>query len=226
MNIINIAIDGPAGSGKSSVAKEFAKRHKNFIYVNTGAMFRAYALFLYQNNVDLNDLDQIKEYIKIIDVELFNDDVFIIYQNKKINVSTQIKDPLISNLASKISQLDFLRKKLLLNQQQIAKNNNVIMDGRDIGTVVLPNANLKVYLNASVEKRALRRLNELKLNFANHTYNFDQIKKEIEERDYQDKNRLTAPLKKAIDAIEINTDNMTVDTCCDAIDDLYNQLVK
>ena len=226
MNIINIAIDGPAGSGKSSVAKEFAKRHKNFIYVNTGAMFRAYALFLYQNNVDLNDLDQIKEYIKIMDVELFNDDVFIIYQNKKINVSTQIKDPLISNLASKISQLDFLRKKLLLNQQQIAKNNNVIMDGRDIGTVVLPNANLKVYLNASVEKRALRRLNELKLNFANHTYNFDQIKKEIEERDYQDKNRLTAPLKKAIDAIEINTDNMTVDTCCDAIDDLYNQLVK
>lgn len=224
---INIAIDGPAGSGKSSLAKEFARRHPEFLYINTGAMFRAIALHLLNSNIEIDNHNAIQEDINKYEIELNGDQIFIKENENLSDVSILIKDPNVANTASKIAMLPFIRSKLLNEQRKIAEKNNVVMDGRDIGTVVLPNANIKIYLNASSSERAMRRKKELEIINPNSNYDFEQIKKEIEIRDYQDMNRDIAPLKKAEDAIEINTDGMTVNSCCDKIDEIYNNyLVK
>lgn len=224
---INIAIDGPAGSGKSSLAKEFAHRHPEFLYINTGAMFRAFALHLLNNKVNIENENDIQNDLNKFDIELDEDKIYIIENNNQIDVSKDIKDPLVANLASKIATLPFIRTKLLNEQRKIANKHNVVMDGRDIGTVVLPNANIKIYLNASVDERAIRRQKELEILNPQNSYNLEDIKKDIELRDYQDMNRKIAPLKKASDAIEVNTDGMTVDTCCDLIDKIYQEyLIK
>lgn len=224
---ISIAIDGPAGSGKSSLAKEFAKRHNEFLYINTGAMFRAFALHFIKNNIDIENEQQMIDDIQKFSIKLDEDNIYIIENNQSTNVSNEVKEPYVANLASKIAQFEFIRAKLLIEQRNIAKNNNVIMDGRDIGTVVLPNANIKIFLNASSLERAIRRKKELEILNPENIYDLNQIKKDIENRDFQDMNRKIAPLKKANDAIEVNTDGLTVKTCCDLIDEIYNNyLIK
>lgn len=224
---ISIAIDGPAGSGKSSLAKEFANRHKEFLYINTGAMFRAIAYHLNMNNIDINNHNDIQRDIDKFNIKLEGDDIYIIENDQNINISHAIKEPLIANLASKIATIPFIRTKLLNEQRGIANQHNVIMDGRDIGTVVLPFANIKIFLNASSLERAIRRKKELEALYPNNTYDLEKIQSDIESRDLQDMSREIAPLKKADDAIEINTDGMTVTSCCDLIDKIYNDyLIK
>ena len=218
----NIAIDGPAGSGKSSVSKEFAKRNPEFLYINTGAMFRTYALYLIQNKIDPTNLEAIKKALQEVNVELEADKVFMV-TNTKVDVTDSVKVMEVAKVASVIASLPIVREKLLIDQRNIAAKNNVIMDGRDIGTVVLPNAQLKIYLEASSKERATRRLKELKDLHPDHEFDLNQIQKEIDERDYKDMNREIAPLKKADDAIILDTDGLTVSTCCDAIEEIYNK---
>lgn len=228
MKYFNIAIDGPAGSGKSTVAKEFASRHQQFLYINTGAMFRTYGLYLLNNKVDLSNEELIKSYLPKISVLLEGEKVFLLENesHKKTEVTDIIKEMNVAKAASCIANLKSVREKLLLDQRAIANTNHVIMDGRDIGTVVLPHADLKIYLLASSDERATRRLKELKELNPHQEYDFLNIKKEIDERDFQDMNRAIAPLKKAEDAIVLNTDGMNIQECCDAIEKLYYNLVK
>ena len=158
---IQIAIDGPAGSGKSTIAKKVSSYLKNGIYINTGLMYRAVAYFLLTNNININDENAINNFLELFDVELDANSVYIIFNNKKIDVSKQVCNENIGQIASKISSFKNVRDKLVANQQKIAENANVVMDGRDIGTVVLPNATLKIFLDASIAKRAKRRLIQL-----------------------------------------------------------------
>ena len=158
---IQIAIDGPAGSGKSTIAKKVSKYLKKCLYINTGAMYRAVAYFLLINNIDISDENLVNEFLKTFEIKLDKNSVYIVTSNKTIDVTKKIYNENIGNLASKISSFKNVRDKLVINQQNIAKNTNVVMDGRDIGTVVLPNATLKIYLDASIKKRAQRRLIQL-----------------------------------------------------------------
>lgn len=158
---IQIAIDGPAGSGKSTIAKNVSKYLKKCLYINTGAMYRAVAYFLLVNNIDISDENLVNNFLKTFEIKLDKNSVYIVTSNKIIDVTKKIYNESIGNLASKISSFKNVRDKLVINQQNIAKNTNVVMDGRDIGTVVLPNATLKIYLDASIKKRAQRRLIQL-----------------------------------------------------------------
>lgn len=158
---IQIAIDGPAGSGKSTIAKKVSKYLKKCLYINTGAIYRAVAYFLLINNIDISDENLVNNFLKTFEIKLDKNSVYIITSNKTIDVTKKIYNESIGNLASKISSFKNVRDKLVINQQNIAKNTNVVMDGRDIGTVVLPNATLKIYLDASIKKRAQRRLIQL-----------------------------------------------------------------
>lgn len=223
MKYFNIAIDGPAGSGKSSVSKEFASRHKEFLYINTGAMFRTYALYLLNQGIDLTNEELISGVLFDVSVSLEGDQVYMITDHSKKNVTDDIKAMEVAKAASLIANLACVRNKLLADQRKIAETNNVIMDGRDIGTVVLPNAQLKIYLLASSKERATRRMKELEVLHPDKIFNLEEIQKEIDERDYKDMHRKIAPLKKADDAISLDTDGMTVQTCCDAIDKIYTE---
>ncbi len=206
--MLNIALDGPSGSGKSTVAKIIAKT-LDILYLDTGAMFRACALEAILQNADCLDEEAVKKFIDKIDLE-------IRYENgsqKTIlrgeDVSQKIRLNEVSMMASNISSLPCVRAKMLEMQREVAKNNDCILDGRDIGTVVLPNANFKFFITASAEVRAKRRYDELVSR--GQTVDFDEILKEINQRDYNDSHRKIAPLKQAEDAILIDTSNLTVD---------------
>lgn len=206
--MINIAIDGPAGAGKSTIAKLVAKK-MNYIYVDTGAMYRAIALYIIRNNVDVHSDLAVKEACKNINILIkYEDGVQQVYLNDE-NVSVDIRKEEVGNMASKAATKLDVREKLLQLQRDLAKANNVIMDGRDIGTFVLPDADVKIYLTASVEARAMRRYDQLKEK--GETPDLDKIKADIELRDYQDMNRAIAPLKQAEDAIYLDTSDMNID---------------
>lgn len=208
MSIINIAIDGPAGAGKSSVAKEVSKR-LGFIYIDTGALYRAIAYYVYNKGVQDFATDKVVPLLDEINIELkYIQDVQRVFVNG-IDVSDYIRTPNISLGASKVSAIPEVRSFLLYLQRDIARTNSVIMDGRDIGTVVLPNADLKIFLTASPEERANRRYNQLK-----DTPNcpcWEQILEDINQRDYNDTHRDIAPLKQSEDAILLDTSDMTQD---------------
>lgn len=201
---INIAIDGPAGAGKSSIAKAVA-HEKGYIYVDTGALYRSIALFALENSLEgenlVNSLDKINLSLEFIDgsqhVTMNNNDI-----------SDKIRTPEVSMNASKVSAIPEVRKFLFGLQKKIAAENNIIMDGRDIGTVVLPDADLKVFLTASAEERANRRYREIK-DMDGVTY--EQVLEDIKKRDYSDMHRDIAPLKQAEDAVLLDTTGMTVD---------------
>lgn len=206
--MFNVAIDGPAGAGKSSIAKRVAKR-LSFIYVDTGAMYRAIGLYFLKNGIDLTDEGKCSE-------QLPNVDVTIAYENgvQKVllngeDVSEEIRTPEVSDAASKTSSYPAVRAKLLSLQQKLAKENDVLMDGRDIGTVVLPNADVKIFLTASTHVRAIRRFKELQEK--GMECNLEEIEKEIEERDYRDSHREIAPLKQADDAILVDSSEMNIE---------------
>ena len=218
---MNIAIDGPAGAGKSTIAR-LAAKELDFVYVDTGAMYRAIALYLLDNNTDIDNEEALKAALKQIHINIVYESgvqhVFLDLQD----VSTEIRSERVGNMASKSSALAPVREKLLDLQRDIAAKNNVIMDGRDIGTNILPNAELKIYLTASVDVRAKRRYDELKLR--GEEPDFEEIKKGIEQRDYQDMNRDIAPLKQAEDAVLIDSSDMTIAEVVDRIIELKNQV--
>lgn len=201
-----IAIDGPAGAGKSTIAKRVAEE-LNFMYVDTGALYRAVALCAIQKNIEPDDSQRVSEMLSEIKVQLaFN------YRFEKVvlldgkDVSSRIRTPEVSMAASKISALPQVRAYLLDLQRDIAKGNNVIMDGRDIGTVVLPDAKVKIFLTASPQVRAERRYKELAKKGAD--VSFDEVLKDVNERDYNDSHRQTAPLKPAEDSIFVDTTDL------------------
>lgn len=210
----NIAVDGPAGAGKSTIAKLVAKK-MNLIYVDTGAMYRAIALYLLRMDVDINDDEAvIKECINADITIKYEDGAQVVYLNGE-NVNAFLRTEEVGNAASKTSVLAPLRAHLLSLQQNMAKTNDCIMDGRDIGTCVLPNADVKIYLTASSAVRAKRRYDELTAK--GEVCDLDKIKADIEERDYRDMNRETAPLKQAEDAVLVDSSYMTIEEVVEEI---------
>ncbi len=217
---ISIAIDGPAGAGKSTIAKRLAKE-LGFYYVDTGAIYRTVAYFLDLLGVSPKDVDGVERYIDELTVDLYYDEEG--RQHTLMNgmdVSDDIRTQDISQKASLVSAHAVVREMLLDMQQDVAKQHNVIMDGRDIGTVVLPKANVKIFLTASAEVRARRRTDELIAK--GQKADFGKILKEIEQRDYQDTHREIAPLKMARDSIKVDTSEMDIDQVVAAI----RQIVK
>ena len=203
MKTMNVAIDGPAGAGKSSIARELAAE-LGFIYVDTGALYRAIALYTQQHNL-CNKQDIIRQLPKIdLKIKFIGGTQCILLNGE--DVTDDIRTPEISMLASKVSAIPEVRDFLFDLQQKIAKEHHVIMDGRDIGTVVLPDADLKIFLTASPEERASRRYLELQEKPDAPTY--EQILQDIKKRDYQDTHREIAPLRQAEDAVLIDTTNM------------------
>lgn len=205
MNTINIAIDGPAGAGKSTIAK-MVSAQLGYIYVDTGALYRAVALYLTEKNIADED---IADSLKNADVSLkFVDGKQCVYLDGR-DVSGLIRTPEISMEASRTSAIPEVREYLFETQKKIARENNVIMDGRDIGTVVLPDADVKIFLTASAEERAKRRFRELSEKPGCPPY--EEILKDIIERDYNDMNRKTSPLKQAEDAVLVDTTKLDLE---------------
>ena len=219
----NIAIDGPAGAGKSTIARS-AARNLGFLYVDTGAMFRAIALYLLRNEVDIQNTESLLKALDEISIRIvYSDGEQQIILNDE-NVTAYLRDEKVGNMASLSSAHPKVREKLLQLQRNLAKENDVIMDGRDIGTVVLPNADVKIYLTASVEERAKRRYLEL-INKGQDA-DLEKIKEDIRTRDYQDMNRTTAPLRQADDAVVIDSSSMTITEVMDKIIDAFQESLK
>lgn len=217
-----IAIDGPSGTGKSTTAKLLAKE-LSFIYIDTGAMYRAVGLYCYRNNIDIDNEEQVKSILNNIDINIiYKEGNQEIELNNEI-VSKEIRENHISNYASVVSQYKDVREKLVNIQQNMAKKNSVIMDGRDIGTVVLPDADLKIYLVASDEVRAERRYKELIEK--GQDVKLEDILKELKERDYRDSHRENSPLKKADDAVELDNSNLSREETVKKILELFNKKV-
>lgn len=214
---INIAIDGPAGAGKSTIAK-MVSAELGYIYVDTGALYRTIALYIMENNISDND---IPEKINKADVSLkFIDGTQRVFLGDR-DVSGLIRTPQISMEASRTSAIPAVREYLFDTQQKIAKENNVIMDGRDIGTVVLPDAQVKIFLTATPEERANRRYRELSEKPDCPSY--EDILKDIIERDHNDMNRPVAPLKQADDAVLVDTTNLTLEQSAEEIIKIINE---
>ncbi len=209
-----IAVDGPAGAGKSTIAKMIAKK-MNLIYVDTGAMYRAMAYYLISQGTDLNNQKDISEKCQSADISIIyeNGEQVVILNGKNVNPYLRIEE--VGKAASVSSANGSVRAKLVELQQRMAEHTDLIMDGRDIGTCVLPNAQLKIYLTASSRVRALRRYNELIAK--GEACDIDVIEADIIERDYRDMNREISPLKQAEDAVLVDTSEMTIDEVVDKI---------
>jgi len=204
-NVISVAIDGPVGAGKSTIARTAAQR-LGFIYCDTGALYRTVGLFCKRDGADLDSPEEIAARLPEIRLEIrLVEGLQRVYLNGE-DVSELIRTPDISMAASKVSAVPEVRAALLGIQRDIAAANNVIMDGRDIGTVVLPNARVKIFLTASAEVRAKRRYDELVKKGESVT--FEETLKDVNERDYRDMHRETAPLKRADDAVEADTSEL------------------
>ena len=212
--MISVAIDGPAGAGKSTIAKIVAKE-KQFVYVDTGAMFRALAVYFIRQGIKAEEHDKISASLDGADVtiEYMNGEQQVLLNGE--NVTPYLRTEEVGNMASASSVNGDVRNKMKELQQKLAATTNVVMDGRDIGTVVLPNAQVKVYLTASVEVRAKRRYDELIAK--GQEADLEKIKKDIEERDYRDMNREIAPLRQAEDAVLIDSSYLTIEESAQAI---------
>lgn len=214
MEYLSVAIDGPAGAGKSSVAKAVAAQ-LGFVYIDTGAMYRSVALYAIENNFAPKNEDKLREVIDDLDIKIKHiDKEQHIFLNDK-DVSSQIRTPEVSRAASDVATVGIVREKLVCMQRELAKVENVIMDGRDICTTVLPNAQIKIFLTASVDARAQRRYAEMLQKGT--VCEYEQIKKEIIARDKNDSERKISPLKQAEDAIFLDTSDMTFDEVKDTI---------
>ena len=211
---INVAIDGPAGAGKSTISRRAAQA-LGFIYVDTGALYRTVGLNALRRGVDLENPEAIAESVKGISVELkYENGEQAVFLNGE-NVSAFIRTPEASMAASKVSAVPAVREFLFGLQQDIAAKNDCVMDGRDIGTVVLPDAGLKIFLSASAECRAQRRYRQLQEKGIEEPY--ADVLRELEQRDYDDTHRAVAPLKAAPDAVHIDTSALTLDESIDAV---------
>ena len=213
----NIAIDGPAGAGKSTIAKLVAKE-LGFIYVDTGAMYRGLAVHFLKKGIVPGEVEKIEAACEDAKVELgYENGVQQVYLNGE-NITSQLREEAVGNVASVSSAVPAVRAKLLNLQRNLAKEKDVVMDGRDIGTCVLPGADVKIYLTASVETRAKRRYDELKEK--GEDCNLEEIAHDIEERDHRDMTREIAPLKQAEDAVLVDSSHMTIEEVVKAIVDL------
>ena len=211
----SIAIDGPAGAGKSTIAKRLAKE-LGYYYVDTGAIYRTVAYFLDLLGISPKDSDGVSRYIDELTVDIYYDETGLQHMLMNgIDVTDEIRTPDISQKASLVSAQPVVREVLLDMQREVALENNVIMDGRDIGTVVLPNADVKIFLTASAEVRAQRRYAELQAKGAKDRY--EQVLADIQRRDHQDSTRAIAPLKQAKDAVLVDTSSLDIDAAVEAI---------
>ncbi len=204
----NVAIDGPAGAGKSTIARLVAKE-KGYIYVDTGAMYRGLAIHFLDQGIGAGETERVIEACKDADVKIrYEDGIQQVYLNGT-NITGRLRDEAVGQMTSKCSAIPEVREKLLNLQRELARTQDVIMDGRDIGTCVLPDADVKVYLTASVKTRAKRRYDELAAK--GESCSLDEIERDIEERDERDMNRETAPLRQAEDAVLVDSSDMTIE---------------
>lgn len=210
----NVAIDGPAGAGKSTIAKLVAKE-KGFIYVDTGAMYRGLAIHFLNLGIQADETEKVIKACQDAEVTIrYESGIQQIYLNG-VNITSRLRDEEVGNMASITSAIPEVRAKLLELQQNLARTQNVIMDGRDIGTCVLPNADVKIFLTASVETRAKRRYDELMAKGV--SCNLNEIESDIRERDHRDMTREIAPLKQAEDAVKVDSSYMTIPEVVDKI---------
>ena len=199
-----IAIDGPSGSGKTSTAKLLAEK-LNFYYCDSGSLYRAITYFFLKEDINIKDSIKIKDALNDINLiyDLSNNKIYL----NDIDITSILRETEITNYVSIVSSIKLVREKMSKIQHKISKNNNIILDGRDIGTTVFPNADYKFYLDANVEIRAKRRFDELDIN----KYSYEKILRKISERDHSDKNRKHSPLLKADDAIYIDNTNLSLE---------------
>ncbi len=214
---INVAIDGPSGAGKSTVAKELCKRF-GFVHLDTGSMYRAVAYTGLKKGLKMDEEDKIEEMIQNMDLKILSDGTVLVNGE---NITPYLRTDEISMGASDVSKLLKVRKALVQMQQKIAEGGGYIMDGRDICSVVLPDAEVKVFLTASSEERAQRRFLENVQRGMEADY--PTILEDIKKRDYQDSHRANSPLMKTDDAVEIDSTNMTMDEVIDAVSDLVTK---
>lgn len=205
-----VTVDGPAGSGKSTIAKIIAKKY-GFTYLDTGAMYRMIALYALENSISLDDTEAVEDMLKNTKLDIIGNQFFL---NGK-DVSEEIRTPRVSAIVSPVSAIKEVRVKLVDLQREISKGKSVILDGRDIGTVVFPNGDIKIFLVASPEERAKRRLKEYEEKGVEADY--ESVLASIKERDYLDSTRKESPLKKAEDAHEIDSSTMSIDEVVEAI---------
>ena len=219
----NIAIDGPAGAGKSTAAKNAAKE-LGFLYVDTGAMYRTIALYLLRNQVAIEDEDALERALEKISVTMsYENGLQHMFLNGE-DVSELIRTQEVSDMASRSSARPAVRKKLLDLQRDLAAREDVLMDGRDIGTAILPNADLKIFLTASSGERARRRYLELKEK--GETASLSEIQKEIEKRDYRDTHRETSPLRQAEDAVLLDSSDLNLEEVVERIVSLAKERMQ
>ena len=220
---MNVAIDGPAGAGKSTIAKLCAKK-MNLVYVDTGAMYRAVALYLLESGIDVNDRAAVAEKCSGANVDIkYEDGIQNVYLNG-VNVTGRLREEAVGNTASVTSAVPEVRSQIFSLQRGLAERGGVIMDGRDIGTVVMPDADVKIYLTASSEVRARRRV--LELEAKGEKPDFEEVKRDIEERDHRDMTREISPLKQADDAVLVDTSDMTIDQVAEKICSLCDEFLK
>ncbi len=223
MKKINIAIDGPAGAGKSTIAKSLAKK-LDMIYVDTGAMYRAMGLYFLEKHIAEDDVEAIEAELDnvTVSIEYVNGEQLVILNGR--NVNGQIRTQEVGQMASATSVHKKVREKMVELQQKLAETTSVVMDGRDIGTVVLPKAEVKIYLTASSDVRAKRRFDEMTAKGV--VCEFEELKKQIEERDYRDMHRENSPLCKAEDAVELDTSELSIEEVLGRMQEIIEEKIK
>lgn len=212
-----VAIDGPAGSGKGTITKKLGKK-LGLIYVDTGAMYRCASLYMIRNNIQLDEIEKIAQMLEKIDIkQVRDDDVDIFYLNGE-DVSDKIRTKEVNDIVSQVSHIVIVREKMVELQRKMAESANIIMEGRDIGTNVFPNAEVKIYLDASAEERANRRMKQNEEKGIEMSY--EEILENIKFRDNNDKTSSVAPLKQAEDAVYVDTTSLTIDEVVDKIEEI------
>lgn len=212
-----VAIDGPAGSGKGNITKIVGKK-LDLVYIDTGAMYRCASLYMIRNNIKLDELGRIAEMLENINIKQVKDgDIDRFYLNGE-DVSDKIRSKEVNEIVSQVSHIVIVREKMVELQREMGKSANIIMEGRDIGTNVFPNAEVKIYLDASAEERANRRMKQNEEKGIDMSY--EEILENIKFRDNNDKTSLVAPLKQAEDAVYVDTTNLTIDKVVDKIEEI------